>query len=147
MASIWQQILNRIRKPSPPKLTREKPPELVGGHRGTALESLANPDLSEENKQKWEHVTDREFHDFIYNGKPVYVHSSNVVACQYFLEAKQMAVVYGKAGDSSTYLYDNVSKEEAILFMKAPSKGIFVWTFLRVRGSKTAHHKPYRKFA
>ena len=41
------------------------------------------------------------------------------------------------------YLYSNISREEALSFATAQSKGSWVWDFLRIRRTKHGHRKPY----
>lgn len=115
---------------------------LGGGHRGVAIGSLKEPDYSKENVAKWKGYTADEVEGFVYDQQPFFVHSTNVVMAQYFIQTKQMMVEYK---DSRAYLYDNVSEDEAINFAKAESKGVWVWDNLRVRGSKTAHKKSYTR--
>ena len=68
------------------------------------------------------------------------VNSSNVEYAQYFWDKEEMVVGF-KGG--SSYKYYDVSHAEAEEFTKAQSKGSWVWSALRVRGSKTAHKKKF----
>ena len=149
MASLAQRLRDWLKSPFRGKQSKGKEPEMARGHRGTALRDLQKPDLSEENRTQWRHLTETEHDAFLEKAKPIYVHSSNVLAVQWWKESNQMAVVYkgdnGKAG--GTYLYQNVSRREAELFLAAPSKGSWIWDHLRFRGSKTAHRKPYAKIS
>jgi len=61
---------------------------------------------------------------------------------QYFADEQKMMVEFK---NGSAYMYSNVSIGEATEFLQAFSKGSAVWTLFRVRGSKTAHKKPYKK--
>lgn len=78
--------------------------------------------------------------DFL-EGQVMFVHSSNVVSAQYFADMQQMVVAFG----DGTYMYYGVSEYEAETFATATSKGRWVWDVLRVRGSATAHKKPYKR--
>lgn len=135
---------------------RAKPPKpapasRVIGHRGIAAGSLKERQrLQAEGKQpytaeeiaKWRQLSGDVVEDFVENEQPLFVNSSNVVLFQYFKDVQKLLVEF-KGGKS--YLYDNVSKTEAIEFATAQSKGGAVWDLLRVRGSRTAHKKPYRR--
>lgn len=85
-------------------------------------------------------ISDQEAADFLDGGSPLFVNSSNVRLVQYFAESSQMLVEYG---NGHSYLYEDVTYDEAQAFVTAPSKGEWVWDVLRVRGSKTAHRKRY----
>lgn len=147
MASKFRSIVSKIfkRRPKPPRaLTRPRKSKetLGGGHRGIAAGRLAKPNLSAENVAKWRNLSAGTVEDFVYDQQPLFVHSTNVEMAQYFLDTQQMLVKYLQDG---TYIYDSVTEDEAIQFAKAQSKGGWVWNYLRVRGSKTQHKKPYRK--
>lgn len=152
LGSLLGKLVNRLRKqPKPPPVSK-KPIKIEDvspfggkfvGHRGYALGSTeeGKMDLSPENKAKWKQVS-RESAEGFLNGEPLFVHSTNVVAAQYYADENKMQVEF-KGG--SAYLYSNVSLEEAWDFLEAGSKGSWIWDKLRVRGSKTAHRKPYTK--
>lgn len=121
------------------------PPKIGAGHRGAAIGSRKKPQLQsyeERIKKGHEEIPASEVEDFLYNHGLLFVNSTNVAACQYFPESNQMMVEYL---NGSAYLYDNVTSQEALAMANAQSKGIFVWSFFRVRGSATAHKKPYKK--
>jgi len=114
----------------------------VLGHRGIAARDLrpGKQDLSAENVARWQLLSGDEVERFVYDQAPLVVHSSNVRLVQYFLDAQQLMVEFRRG---AAYLYSNVTEQEALALAQAPSKGGFVWDYLRVRGSRTAHQKPY----
>lgn len=123
----------------------KKMPYIMGGHRGIAAGSLKKPDLgSYQELLKVGHTTvsPQEAAGFVFEEQPFYVNSSNVVMAVYYSDAKKMLVEY-KGGAS--YLYSSVDEREAISFVQAQSKGGWVWDFLRIRGTKYGHKKPYIK--
>lgn len=136
LRGMWDKLRGK-KKPAAPKLPQAR------GHRGRALRSLLHPDLSPENVAKWRELPEGYVEDFVYHQQPLFVHSSNVVMCQFWLDEQKMLVEYGVKGPKRSYLYSNVSEAEATGFAQADSKGAWCWTHLRVRGSKTAHRKPY----
>lgn len=150
MARLLQAIVSKVsnifrRRPKmPPPRVRKSRETLGGGHRGIAAGDLrpGKQDLSPENVAKWRGLTGSEVEDFVYEATPMIVHSTNVNMLQFFIDAGKLVVEYK---DGSRYTYDNVTEDEAIQFAKAPSKGGAVWDLLRVRGSKTAHKKNYRR--
>lgn len=80
---------------------------------------------------------------FVNGEKEIHVRSSNVVSAQYYPESQQMFIAF-KTGQ---YIYDNVSIQDAISFVQALSKGSEIWNTYRVRGSRTATRKPYKKIS
>ena len=71
-----------------------------------------------------------------------------------FASSNVMVIVYDRTKDRlyvqfikkrRWYEYSNVSIGEAKVVYNHASKGVFVWTYLRMPGSKTAHKKPFRK--
>ena len=142
---------------------RGKPPKpaptsRVIGHRGIAAGDLkerqrraaefyrtGRPEdqpYTAEEIAKWRQLSGDEVEDFVENEQPVFVNSSNVVMVQYFPVVQKLLVEFKKG---ASYLYSSVSKVEALSFAQAQSKGGWVWDNLRVRGSKTAHRKPYTR--
>lgn len=119
------RILDTLRGRRRPALPARK-----GGSRGTG-----GPALDEE-----------EVTDFLL-GELLFVSSSNVAAAQYHPATGQLMVEFlAKARTpASAYLYDNVSEAEAENLARAGSKGGWIWDHLRVRGSATAHRKPFRQ--
>lgn len=121
----------------------------IRGHRGVAMGSRQKPDLEAYRarlQQEHEKISEDETEDFLAGGNLVFVHSSNVVAFQWFPEDGKMMVEYGGHGKrSSAYLYSNVTQQEAQELITAQSKGSAIWDLFRVRGSRTAHKKPYSK--
>ena len=138
-------------KPAPPN-TR------VIGHRGIAAGSLQERQrlaeefyrgsgvapYSAEEIARWQNLGGDEVQDFVENEQLLFTNSSNVAAAQYFKEVGKMMVEFH---NGSAYLYSNVSVAEALEFAQAMSKGGFVWDRFRVRGSRTAHKKPYIKLS
>lgn len=139
MAKLFKKVRNLFRKPAPPRVRQH-----VVGHRGVAVGSSdpAKQDLSAENVAQWTTVPASFVEQFVYEGWTFYVHSTNVDYAQYDIDKQELTIGY--KGDGA-YVYSNVSEEEAISFATAFSKGSWAWDRLRVRGSKTAHRKPYRK--
>jgi hypothetical protein len=76
---------------------------------------------------------------FLRRGERMSVSSSNVRAASYDARSQTLTVEYL---DGRAYRYGDVSEDEALSFATTPSKGTYVWDYLRVRGSKTAHRKP-----
>lgn len=121
------------------------PPKIGAGHRGAAIGSRKKPQLQsyeERIKKGHEEIPASEVEDFLYNHQPLFVNSSNVAMCQYFPESNQMLVEFLSGG---TYLYDNTTPQDALRMANAQSKGSEIWSTYRVRGSATAHRKPYKK--
>lgn len=115
------------------------------GHRGIAAGSLKEGeiDLSPENLAKRRLLGKEDALGFL-AGEPLFVHSTNVAMAQYYPEEEKMLVEFKSGG---SYLYWPVSEEEAIQFLHQGSKGSFIWSVFRVRGSKTAHKKNYKKIS
>lgn len=88
---------------------------------------------------KWQTLGGDVVEGFV-NGDYLPVHSSNLAAAQYHKEDQKLMIEFLSG---SAYLYSGVTEQEAIEFAQAQSKGNFVWTSLRRRGSKTGHKKPY----
>lgn len=83
---------------------------------------------------------------FIHFGQVLPVNSSNVTAAQYDIETDTIIVEFhGGDNRSDFYQYSGVSEAEARDFAVASSPGGWVWDHLRVRGSATAHRKPYSR--
>jgi len=116
------------------------------GHRGVAIGPKAQGptgtigEVSRADEQR--ELGKGYIQDFVYDAQPMFVYSSNISLLQYFIEEEKMMVEFH---NGSAYLYSNVSEREAIEFMMAASKGQILWTLFRVRGSRTAHKKPYRR--
>lgn len=89
-------------------------------------------------------VTGEEAAEFLRGETVLFVHSSNVESLAYKPGEQKLLVSYLSGG---TYEYSNISTQEAQQFLTSGSKGRAVWDFLRVRGSRTAHRKPYRKLS
>jgi hypothetical protein len=79
-----------------------------------------------------------EVYEFLMEGAPLFVHSSNVAMAQYYPEDEKLQIEFL---NGSAYLYSPVSMELAQKFAEAHSKGIWVWSNLRVRG-EDGDHKP-----
>lgn len=120
-------------------------PKVGRGHRGVAAGSIAKPDLeayAERLASGKEEVSEGEVEDFLYNEIPMPVNSTNVSNVTYYPKEGKMLVQFIRGGK---YMYSQISEQEALSFAQAHSKGGWVWTYLRVRGSKTAHRKPFTK--
>jgi len=128
----------RRKKPTPPQL------QIGEGHRGVAVGSTkpGEQDLSQENIDKWQTLPADEVKGFVYGGDLLFVHSTNVVAAQYDHQNQKMMVQF-KGG--KVYLYSSVTEQEAYAFATAQSKGGWVWSYLRIRGTKNGHRKPYTR--
>jgi hypothetical protein len=132
-------------KPVPPAKPPAQPdPRGVVGHRGIAAGNLApgQQDLSPENLAKWRNLHGDAVAGFVYEGEPLFVHSTNVALAQYHLAERSLMLEF-KGG--SAYLYRDISEAEALDFAKASSKGGWVWDRLRVRGQKDQHKKPFTR--
>ena len=111
------------------------------GHRGTAMGSVAKPDLSKENVAQWRTFGENEARNFM-EGVPIHVHSSNVAVAQYFPDANKLLLEFK---NGASYMYDDIDENMAWDFLHAVSKGSWTWDKLRIRGTKYGHKKPYRK--
>lgn len=112
------------------------------GHRGMALgtSEAGKGNTSKANREKWKYTTDAFVEGFLLDADLFPVHSTNVAIAQYHHETNQLMLEFL---NGAAYLYSNVTIDEAFDFARAPSKGIWVWNNLRVRGSKTGYKKPY----
>lgn len=142
MANFFSRTIGRLfgRKPRTPLA-----PPSIGGNRGIAAGSRAEPNLesyAERVSTGREKIGEEEGGDFLSGGNMIFVNSSNVAGVQYFPEVEKMMVEFIGGG---AYLYSNISLAEARSFLQAQSKGGWVWDYLRVRGSRTAHKKPWVK--
>lgn len=145
--SILSKIRKWFKKPAQ-KQARVRPGE---GHRGIAAGDLkerhrrmeaGEQPYTEEEIAKWETLSGNIVEDFVFNEQPMFVNSSNVNSATYYHDSKKLLVEFGKG---ERYMYSNISEQEALSFAQAQSKGGWVWSNLRVRGSKTAHRKPWTK--
>ena len=137
MAGIFDRLRGWLRKKPAPR------PKFGRGHRGVAAGSREKPDLegyAERLAQGHSEVAENEVDDFLFNEVPLVVNSSNVSNVTYFPKEGKMLVQFLGGGK---YMYSQISEAEALSFVQAQSKGIWVWSYLRVRGSRTAHRKPY----
>src|SRR5262245_9044797 len=91
-------------------------------HRGTGGGFLSEDDVA----------------DFLL-GELLIVSSSNVASATYQAPEHKMIVEYL---DGSVWLYGDISDAEAEAFARAPSKGIFIWDHIKVRGTVHEHQKP-----
>lgn len=133
--NIVRRIISRILRGSTPEPTPEIPKGRVIGHRGVATGLPTDTG-------KWETISAEEVEAYVYKGAALPVHSSNVEHIQYDINKKVLIVSFHGGGQ---YSYQQVSEQEAINFAQAFSKGKFIWDTFRVRGSRTAHKKPYSK--
>jgi len=140
--AFFSKLKDRLRnlfggkKPTAPRLTAPAP-------RGMAIGSTKNPDLTsflERSEAGHAEIPVDEVQDFLTGGQPLFVHSTNVAMAQYFPEDQKMMIEYK---NGAAYLYSSISESDAKSFAYAPSKGSWVWSTLRSRGSKTAHKRPY----
>lgn len=138
------KVTGRPKAPSvPPK--KQVPPQRVG-YRGIAAgtvqgrpqEELAGLELFDEELPQSE--TER----FILGNYKLPVNSSNVAWFEYFPETAQMHV--GFLG-GATYEYDNITQADAMKAVNSSSKGSFIWSVFRIRGTKRGSRKPYRRIA
>jgi len=139
MAGIFDRLRGWLRKKPAPR------PKFGRGHRGVAAGDLKNPDLAgyaERLAQGFGEILEDEVEGFLTNEQLIFVNSTNVVAFQYFPNANQMMVEYRNGG---AYLYSQVTYDEAQQLINAQSKGGKIWDLFRVRGSRTAHKKPYTR--
>ena len=141
MAGYWEKLRRLLSGKPKRSIPKVDVPE---GNRGISMRSRKKPELAgyrqrvQEGKEK---ISEGEVEDFLYNETPLFVTSSNVNMFQYFPETQQMMVEF----KDGKYMYDNVTMQEAVKAATSQSKGSFIWDYFRVRGSKTAHKKPYRK--
>lgn len=149
LGSAVDYLRGKLGGPPPGPLTPQMPADggkvaPLDGHRGMALGSLGvgKEDVSAENRAKWKRLGGGEAADFVYLGELLFVHSSNVAAAQYDVYSRTMMVEF-KGG--AAYLYSDVSEDEAIAFANAQSKGSWVWSVCRIRGTKNGHKKPFTK--
>lgn len=87
-------------------------------------------------------ISEGEVERFLYRGAVLSVVSSNVDHVEWDHRTSQLIVTYR---NGSQYAYENISEGEARSFAEAPSKGTWVWNFLRIKGTKHGHKKPYRR--
>lgn len=144
-ARVWMAWYARARQLGAP----EQPPETDrAAVRKWEIEAakLAGPmpprPWTRAEMRRWRDIGSEEMNNFVYRQQWLPVNSSNVVQVQYIWEVQKMIVEYMNGG---RYLYSNVTDQEAIDFVRAPSKGGWVWSVLRVRGTKKGHKKPYVK--
>ncbi len=144
MPNIGKGLLARIRsiigaKPKVPP----KPRSIGMGHRGIAagnikerhrkIEAGEQPYTAEE-VGKWQTLPESEVEAFL-EGEYTTVHSSNVLAAQYHAQDRKMMVEFH---GGQAYMVSPISEQEAIEFMRAPSKGGYYWSNIRVRGPGNA---------
>lgn len=84
---------------------------------------------------------------FIHKGELVFFKSTNVGAARYYKDKKLLLIEYlnKSGGFSGAYLFEDVNESEAFGLVTAPSKGVWCWDHLRVRGSKSLHQKKFSK--
>ena len=86
--------------------------------------------------------------EFVRGDLLLQVESSNVSWMNYFPKENKLRIGYHggrKDGSIAVYDYWGVTPIEAKVFAQAASKGKASWDFLRVRGSKIMHQKPYQR--
>lgn len=145
MAS-WRDALGRLfrGKPGPPPGGDKEEGPI--GHRGIAAGDLTKPlkPFSERfgAPETVQAVPPDQVNRFLYQGAIFPVFSSNVEAAQYDIGKHILILTFKNA---SQYAYHDVSEAEALLFAQSASKGGYVWSNLRIRGSKTGHKKTYHR--
>ncbi len=105
---------------------------------------------------KWAEEVDRvdklekgpagQYEDFLLKGKWYGdFSSSNVELMNYDYEKEILYVQFKPKNNSGAgvYAYNPVSMAEALSFIKAPSKGGWIWDNLRIRGTALGHRKNY----
>jgi hypothetical protein len=159
--SILSKIAGTFRRgsarPTRPHIAGRPSP---GGHMGIHMtsrrlreerEKQGLPRYTAAEKQKWQEASGDIVDAFVYMNQYVPVHSSNVAAAQYDINKTTMTVwFHGKVnrfgeGKISKYKYFAVTEQEAKDFMYYLSKGSFIWSVFRVRGTKYGHRKAYRR--
>lgn len=149
MPGFFDKLRNLFRKkPTTPKRQSILPPG-EGGHRGIAAGDLEERrrlqqeglwPYAQEEMEKWKPIPADEVEAFMYEEQPMFVHSTNVAMAQYFLKDQKLLVEFK---NGSAYIYSNISESEALKFAQSPSKGDYIWTICRIRGTKKGHKKPY----
>ncbi len=82
-----------------------------------------------------------EIQGFLDDEELLIVTSSNVAAAQYHNDSGELMIEYLN-GDAWLY---TVSRAMAEDFARAPSKGIFVWDRIKIRGTVHEHQVPAKK--
>jgi hypothetical protein len=154
-------ILSHIRsllsgkRPVAPKL---KEPGWAPGHRGVAAgnwrEREEKRDRGEEmftqaERSHWQAMGDDEVTAFLEEGRPIHVHSSNVLWIQFIKDTNKLIIGYKSKGQRAggVYEYSQVRPDEARFFIQTGSKGSAVWDKLRIRGTLRGHQKPYKRLS
>lgn len=139
MAGIFDRLRGWLRKKPAPR------PKFGRGHRGVAAGDLKKPNLEDYARRlAGEHseVAESEVEDFLFNEVPLVVNSSNVGSAIYYPKEGKMMITFLNGG---RYMYSNVTEQEALQFVQSQSKGGFVWSVFRIRGTKNGHRKPFTK--
>lgn len=91
-------------------------------------------------------LTVAEVQAFVYDGIIVPVVSSNVLYAMYFIDSAKLVLEFtgSKNRSQSAYMYSGVNEEEAFSFIRAKSKGSWVWDYLRGRRWTWHHFKKVR---
>ena len=84
----------------------------------------------------------RGYDAFVYQTQYLPVQSSNVSGARYFYETKQLILDYH---NGQSWAYSQVSAKEAIDFANAGSKGQWVWSNIRSRGTVSGQKKPSQR--
>lgn len=79
--------------------------------------------------------------DFLDKGRVYTVRGSSWVRRVSYDDEEESLLVTCKGGTQVMYLH--ISELEARSFWFAASKGRWIWTNIRVRGSQKSHQKPY----
>lgn len=89
-------------------------------------------------------ILDTEENRLIAMGERISVDSSNVSWIQYLAAFEGTPEhLYVGYNDGSAYMYSEITPEMALDFLRAPSKGRWVWDNLRIRGTVFGWQKPY----
>lgn len=107
--------------------------------KGSSPDGASKPLTADEERAVAEGREPDEFGRFM-NGEWVGFSSSNVEAGVYYPDSMRLELQFR---DGTYYAYYSVSAEEASSLYRAPSKGIWVWDVLRIRGTKLGFRKPY----
>lgn len=133
-STIWDWVLGKSDK---------QKPVIAPGHKGLGLGLSSQPmQLASGRILNRQKIYSQEIEEFVYEGRILFVHSSNVASAQYFPEDEKLQIEYLSGG---VWLYGQVTISEAVHFAQAPSKGKWLWQHVRIQGTKTGHKKPATK--